>query len=359
MTCWATVTTMMMDWRDNRTTSIPTAIGSIGDVWLAKFTANQGLSSSEKPTFLAAAGLMAEPPMGYTIEGWLQLLRTYGPLWVTTDEDPTENFAIHARIVVGIDGDGTPDGTNFSIVDPATASEYTETVSVFNQKFESEARANQPLRIQVVHWPAGAQSSTGAGSATQSYRMQLRSPARRTTRAFEDAGVATAAAPLAWGARVSPEFRDRVRNIATNIGCDPNHLMACIAFESAETFSPSVRNPTGATGLIQFTGATATNLGTSTDALAAMTDLQQLDYVERYLQPWANRLGNLGDLYMAILWPNGIGMAGNEVLFKRGSPFYSPNAALDADGNGEVTKDEAVAPVQRRLEKGLQPGYAA
>jgi len=160
MTCWATVTTMMMDWRDNQSMPIDAALGKIGPTWLAKFTANRGLMSSEKGQFLAAAGLQAEPPMSYSVEGWLQMLRTYGPLWVTTDEDPTAAFAIHARIIAAIEGDGTPDGTSFRIVDPATATEYSETVSAFMQKFESEAMdPNQPLRIQVVHWPPNAQSA--------------------------------------------------------------------------------------------------------------------------------------------------------------------------------------------------------
>ena len=139
MVCWATVTTMMVDWRQNRSNTIPSVIGNIGSNWLAKFTSNGGLTSSEKGSYLAAAGLVAEPPMSYSIEGWLQLLRTYGPLWVTTDEDPSEDFAIHARIMVGIEGDGTADGTSVRIVDPATATEYSETVTVFTQKFESEA----------------------------------------------------------------------------------------------------------------------------------------------------------------------------------------------------------------------------
>ena len=50
------------------------------------------------------------------------------------------------------------------------------------------------------------------------------------------------AAPLAWGARVSAEFRARVRRIASNLGCDPNHIMAAMAFETGETFDPAIRN---------------------------------------------------------------------------------------------------------------------
>ena len=34
--------------------------------------------------------------------------------------------------------------------------------------------------------------------------------------------------PLAWGAKVSPAFRDKVRSIAAGLGVDPGDLMACM-----------------------------------------------------------------------------------------------------------------------------------
>ena len=64
---------------------------------------------------------------------------------------------------------------------------------------------------------------------------------------------------LAWGKKVSKPFRDRVTQIGTSLQLDPNFLMACIAFESNETFSASVQNAagSGAVGLIQFMPGTA------------------------------------------------------------------------------------------------------
>src|SRR5205823_1065916 len=50
---------------------------------------------------------------------------------------------------------------------------------------------------------------------------------------------------LAWGNKVSPAFADRVRQIGANLGVDPNSLMAIMAFETGETFSPSIRNAAG------------------------------------------------------------------------------------------------------------------
>src|SRR3546814_174031 len=67
--------------------------------------------------------------------------------------------------------------------------------------------------------------------------------------------------PIAWGAKVSQEFRDRIWWIAEELGLNPDDLMACIAWESGETFSPSIKNMagSGATGLIQFMPTTAGN----------------------------------------------------------------------------------------------------
>jgi hypothetical protein len=163
---------------------------------------------------------------------------------------------------------------------------------------------------------------------------------------------------LAWGARVSAEFRRRVREICAALGCDPNHLMAAMAFESGETFSPSVRNRlSGATGLIQFMPTTAQRLGTTTDALAAMTAEQQLDYVSRYFSPYRGRLGTLEDVYMVILWPKAVGASNDAALFAKPSTAYEQNKALDVNGDGVVTKFEAAQFVRAKLTKGLGPGY--
>jgi peptidoglycan hydrolase-like protein with peptidoglycan-binding domain len=166
----------------------------------------------------------------------------------------------------------------------------------------------------------------------------------------------TTDAPLAWGAKVSPEFKAKVRVISETIGCDPNFLMACMAFETGETFSPSVRNRmSGATGLIQFIPSTARGLGTSTDALAAMSAVDQLDVVEKYFRGKAVR--TLEDVYMAILWPRAIGKENDFVLFATPSRAYRQNAGLDRNRDGRITKAEAAAKVRAKLDKGLNPPF--
>ena len=170
--------------------------------------------------------------------------------------------------------------------------------------------------------------------------------------------------PIAWGAKVSPQFRDGIRRIGARLAINPDHLMACIAFETGRTFSPSVRNAagSGACGLLQFMPSTASALGTTTEALAAMSAEQQLIYVEAYFRPWKNRLRTLADVYMAILWPGGIGKAPEWVLFderdKAHPKRYVQNRGLDFDRDGTITKAEAASGPERMLTLGLSR-YAA
>ena len=162
---------------------------------------------------------------------------------------------------------------------------------------------------------------------------------------------------IAWGAKVSPVFRDRVWWIADQLGLDPDDLMSCMAWESGESFRADKKNMagSGATGLIQFMPATAKGLGTTTDKLAAMTAEDQLNYVYKYFAPWKGKLKTLSDIYMAILWPKAVGKPDSHEIFFGGTTAYRQNAGLDIDKNMRVTKAECTAKVLAKKEKGLRP----
>lgn len=169
--------------------------------------------------------------------------------------------------------------------------------------------------------------------------------------------------PLLFGANVTREFRDEVVRRSRSIRCDANDLMACMAFESAETFRPDIRNFGGSsgTGLIQFMAFTARNLGTTTDRLAALTNVEQMEYVERYFvrvvgnreRTGAYRFLTLGDLYLGILWPKGVGKPPGYNVFRRGSRAYIANRGLDRNRDGVVTKAETVRMVEAKIPRGL------
>ena len=171
---------------------------------------------------------------------------------------------------------------------------------------------------------------------------------------------------MCWGAKVSQVFRDRVQWIAEELrapGVDDedlaNDIMACIAWESGRTFSPSVVNKagSGATGLIQFMPNTAISLGTTTAALARLSAEDQLNYVYKYFEPWKGRLRNLGDVYMAILWPLGVGQPDSFVLWEKGKrpTTYRQNAGLDSNKDGKITRAECLGKITAMRVEGFLP----
>ncbi len=164
---------------------------------------------------------------------------------------------------------------------------------------------------------------------------------------------------IAWGARVSPAFKQKAIKICKDLDVPPDFLMAAMAFESAETFSPKVRNAagSGAVGLIQFMPSTARALGASTEGLAAMTAEAQLDYVKRYFAPRKGQPHSIEDIHMAILYPAAIGASPDHVLFKKGTTPYAQNKGLDSNRDGRVTVQEAASRVRAKLEKGLRTGF--
>jgi len=180
-------------------------------------------------------------------------------------------------------------------------------------------------------------------------------PAETPAEAQPQPAETQSAETLAWGAKVSSTFKSKVVVMAADLGVNPDYLMAAMAFETGGTFRSDIKNMagSGAVGLIQFMPSTAKGLGTSSGALAGMTPERQLDYVYKYMKPYANRLHTLEDVYMAILYPRAIGKGSDYPMFTKGKT-YSQNAGLDINKDHVVTPGEAAAKVRRMLKLGLQ-----
>jgi hypothetical protein len=166
---------------------------------------------------------------------------------------------------------------------------------------------------------------------------------------------------IPWGARVAPEFLSKVQEITGELfgyeGADGD-LLSCIAFETGRTFSPSVENLAGssAIGLLQFTRDPRLEMGVTRSQLAAMTAVQQLKYVREYfLRRHPERMNNIEDMYMAILWPAAVGKPAHFRMAMTNLQ-YRQNAGLDMNSDGIITKHEAAAHVRAMREEGLQDG---
>lgn len=169
---------------------------------------------------------------------------------------------------------------------------------------------------------------------------------------------------IAWSAKVEPEFVARVKAISkllTLKPAGPNDLMSCMAFESGETFSPTIPNAAGAPyyGLIQFGELAATDCKTTIPALLKMTRLQQLECVYLYFKPLTGKIRNLGDLYMKILWPGGVGKDDDFILWNKETrpTTYLQNKGLDVNHDGVITRGECIVKVMEKGRRGLSPQF--
>lgn len=159
MVCWAYVATMMASWRDRRSYTVEGYIGSLGEPWISKLRNNQGLAAAEAPLLLASIGLQIETTQAnFTAERWEDMLREWGPIWVTADNNPALRIqGVHAHILVGIHGPSDGDPT-VDVFDPATGREEQMRMSDFVARYEQ--LANTPFAgLQIRHWPAQARQA--------------------------------------------------------------------------------------------------------------------------------------------------------------------------------------------------------
>ncbi len=150
---------------------------------------------------------------------------------------------------------------------------------------------------------------------------------------------------------VTPDFIKGVEKMAERLETKPEYILAAMSFETGGTFDPSIQNPIGATGLIQFLKGTAAGLGTTTAKLKIMTAVEQLEFVGKYFKPFKGKLGSLEAVYTAIL--SGSPKKPDDVLFRAGTLAYKLNP-LDWNRDGKITAREATTIVGARLFGGIK-----
>lgn len=140
MSCWATVYTMLISWRQQRCIEISTAVADLGQKWLDYFNDDNGLPGSEGQNFERVAGIVREPRMNYSLEGWSEMLQNYGLLWVSkAGLTQAGRIYLHDRVVHSISGDGETQSTFMGIIDPDGGRQYQERFDVFLRDYERQA----------------------------------------------------------------------------------------------------------------------------------------------------------------------------------------------------------------------------
>jgi hypothetical protein len=153
MSCWAAGAAMVVAWRDQ--VSVDPAQIPAADGYWAQY--RDGLAP-EDTTIFETWRLAPEPAQSYTVEGFRSLLERWGPLW-TAGAVPGP----HIRVVAGIEGDGTPNGTRLHILDPwepgmaafklpNVGGRYTETYAEYERKQATLGQQEQGVQgIYVAH----------------------------------------------------------------------------------------------------------------------------------------------------------------------------------------------------------------
>ena len=136
-------------------------------------------------------------------------------------------------------------------------------------------------------------------------------------------------------------------------------ILSCNALETGRTFNPAIRNPkTGATGLIQFMPkGSAPDLGTTCEALAKMSFVEQQDYVFKYFEKYGyiKKCNHLEDYYLSIFMPKLVGKDPNEVVASKGSLVYSQNSGFDIQKRGFYTVGDIADAINTFYWEGLDP----
>lgn len=154
-------------------------------------------------------------------------------------------------------------------------------------------------------------------------------------------------------------FLSTVANICDQLDIDPDWLMAVMNSESGLNHR-AVNSNGGATGLIQFMPANATGLGTTTAALKAMSNVEQLEYVRKYLSPYRYKIKSYADLYMSIFFPAALGKAENWIIKTSklsAETIAKANKIFDLDGNGILTVSEVREAFLRRVPESLRTQF--
>jgi hypothetical protein len=140
-------------------------------------------------------------------------------------------------------------------------------------------------------------------------------------------------------------FIAKVRSVSAPLGIKPDWLMALMNHESGLDHRVPNRKGSGAVGLIQFMPATAMRLGTTSEKLRSMTNVEQLDYVYKYFEPYKGKIRSYTDLYLITFYPYALGRPDNYVFGSQKNvstvkKIREQNPALDLNKDGVITLGE-------------------
>jgi hypothetical protein len=125
---------MLRSFQNKESLDIGTVLAEAGAPYPDMYESNTGLQPSDTAAFMEAFHLQDASLGALTAEALAEQLKVRGPLWAVVDEDPSETFSVHARVITGVRGGGEPGNTDVIYNDPVTGSEQRETLAAFIAK---------------------------------------------------------------------------------------------------------------------------------------------------------------------------------------------------------------------------------
>jgi Papain-like cysteine protease AvrRpt2 len=153
--CWAAVSAMLTSWKEKQRVPTPQFVARLSEKFRILYDTDAGILPSDQSEVIQKVGMRQEAPQSYSVDAWLNMLKSFGPLWVTTAfPKPGAKWGIHARVIFGIKGDGTPDGTKLHLWDPGKQRESDMSVSDFALEMDKMAKADDvaDVRPLVIHF---------------------------------------------------------------------------------------------------------------------------------------------------------------------------------------------------------------
>ena len=159
---------------------------------------------------------------------------------------------------------------------------------------------------------------------------------------------------------LTPEFKQKVDAIEQRLKHGAGSLLAVMSFETGGTFDPAVKNRAGQWG--DRLNPVHAVYGQGLRDLAQMrwrkmSAEEQLEYVEKYFQPYKGKMGTLEGCVYGGAVPEGHRQARVVSAVHEGTKAYEQNAGLDRDKKGMVTVADAVAMVQQRSGEAPAPPW--
>jgi Papain-like cysteine protease AvrRpt2 len=140
VSCWAAALAMVISFRDQASYTVEDIASS------ANMDITRGYGWNNIRAAVSTWGLREEGPMCAAPDYWASLLQTNGPLWIVEVANP----GAHAVVLVGMHGDGTPEGTSVTLNNPWPPNQGVaeeKTFLDFEREFDLGAKAN----AMIVH----------------------------------------------------------------------------------------------------------------------------------------------------------------------------------------------------------------